>query len=1092
MRKKSIAAVGLFAAAVVVALILMSRQPADPEGDAEPAESERDTHYITSAGCRECHSAQYESWHDSYHRTMTQKASVTSVVAPIDDVTVSSRGRSYRFYRKGDQFRVQMVDPDWEVQRLLNRQPIDGVPDIPTVDREIVMTTGSHHYQAYWIKGRFGNELRQVPFVYHIATKQWIPREDSFLQLSSHEREFALWNDNCIDCHAVGGYPGFNESQNQFESRFVELGIACESCHGPGGRHAEAHRRGKLPRGKADAGQVDSFIVNPAKLDNRRSAAVCGQCHVDSYARQHVNWNKEGYTKTFRPGELLDESRVVVRYEQAKKLADDREIGNRLDPGDSSFWKDGTHRVGGREYNGLIESACYQKGKLSCLSCHSLHNYQEPNDQLKRTMSGNASCLQCHEDYADKIAEHTHHPENSSGSQCQNCHMPHTTYALFKGIRSHRIDSPSTRRMAEAKRPNACNLCHIDQTLEWTVKNLHRWYNQPEVTLGEDDRTVAASLLWMLKGDAAERAIAVWNVGWKPAREAGGGDWVIPYVAELLDDPYAAIRFMAARTLENSGVKLDPKFTFIGPRADRRRERERIVDEIVRNPAPAGLYCDAIRSDVRCDIADSGALIAYSGKKTGRSPSDKRVVIDDESKEDVWWGDVNISTSIDTFEINYDRAIDYLNTKSRLYCIDGFAGWDPDYRLKVRVVCSRPYHALFMQNMLMRPSQAELADFGEPDTLIINAGEFPANQHTTGMTSKTSIMLSLELRKMVILGTEYAGEMKKGVFTLMNYLMPKNGVLSMHCSATADRKTGRSSVLFGLSGTGKTTLSADPRRELIGDDEHGWSDNGIFNIEGGCYAKAIDLSAETEPEIFQALRFGAVLENVVYDPFTHVVDFSDVSITQNTRGAYPIEHVANARIPCVADHPSDVIFLTCDAFGVLPPVSKLSPAQAMYHFISGYTAKVAGTEVGVTEPEATFSPCFGGPFLVWHPAKYAELLAQKLKKHGANAWLVNTGWTGGKYGTGSRMKLSLTRALIDAIHDGTLADARTETDPVFGLDVVLECPGVPAEVLRPRDTWAEPEQYDQAARHLAGLFRENFRIYEDFAGDAIRAAGPVV
>jgi phosphoenolpyruvate carboxykinase (ATP) len=358
------------------------------------------------------------------------------------------------------------------------------------------------------------------------------------------------------------------------------------------------------------------------------------------------------------------------------------------------------------------------------------------------------------------------------------------------------------------------------------------------------------------------------------------------------------------------------------------------------------------------------------------------------------------------------------------------------------------------------------------------------------MSSKTSIDLSLERGEFVILGTEYAGEMKKGVFTMMNYFGPKRGVLSMHCSATADKQSGRSSLLFGLSGTGKTTLSADPNRLLIGDDEHCWSDDGIFNIEGGCYAKAIDLTPEAEPDIFQALRFGAVLENVVFDPDTHHVDFHDTSITQNTRGAYPIEFIRNAKIPCVAGHPTDVIFLTCDAFGALPPVSKLTPAQAMYHFISGYTAKVAGTEMGVTEPQATFSPCFGGPFLVWRPARYAELLAAKMKQHKANAWLVNTGWSGGAYGVGSRMKLKLTRAIINAIHSGELSRSPTARDPVFGFDVPTACDGVPPEILVPRNTWSDKSSYDATARKLAGLFRTNFEKYADGASADVRAAGP--
>jgi phosphoenolpyruvate carboxykinase (ATP) len=497
------------------------------------------------------------------------------------------------------------------------------------------------------------------------------------------------------------------------------------------------------------------------------------------------------------------------------------------------------------------------------------------------------------------------------------------------------------------------------------------------------------------------------------------------------------------------------------------------VQNVLRNPAPSVLYEEAIRHEPGTTIADSGALIAYSGEKTGRSPKDKRVVRHPATEGDVWWGPVNFPLDETTFNINRERAKDYLNTQPRLYVIDAYAGWDPKYQLKVRVICSRPYHALFMHNMLIRPSDEELADFGEPDFVIYNAGRFPANRYTTGMTSSTSVDLSFEQRELVILGTEYAGEMKKGVFTIINYLMPKRGVLSMHCSATCNPQTGESSVLFGLSGTGKTTLSADPRRQLIGDDEHCWSDDGIFNVEGGCYAKAIYLSREREPEIFQALRFGAVLENVVYDAAHHHVDFNSSRISQNTRGAYPIEFMPNAKLPCVAGHPSEVIFLTCDAFGVLPPVSRLTSEQAKFHFINGYTAKVAGTEQGVNEPTATFSPCFGGPFLVWHPNKYAELLAQKVQQHQTQVWLVNTGWTGGPPGVGQRMKLVETRAIIDAIHSGELRKAPTETDPIFGLHRVTRCPGVPDTVLNPREAWSDKAAYDSAAKHLAAMFQKN-------------------
>jgi phosphoenolpyruvate carboxykinase (ATP) len=513
------------------------------------------------------------------------------------------------------------------------------------------------------------------------------------------------------------------------------------------------------------------------------------------------------------------------------------------------------------------------------------------------------------------------------------------------------------------------------------------------------------------------------------------------------------------------------------------------VAEVHRNLPPSSLYEHAIRYERDASIAENGALVAYSGAKTGRSPTDKRVVKHPDSEKDIWWGKVNIPFGAQTFAINRQRALDYLNTRDRLYCFDGFAGWDTKYRIKVRVICSRPYHALFMHTMLIRPTTEELASFGKADFTIYNAGAFPANRLTTGMASTTSIDLSIEDKELVILGTEYAGEMKKGVFTAANYFAPKRGILSMHCSATADKQTGSSSLLFGLSGTGKTTLSADPKRHLIGEDEHCWSDDGIFNIEGGCYAKAINLTPENEPDIFQALRFGAVLENVVLED-DRAVDYTDMSITQNTRGAYPIEFIRSAKIPCVAGHPTDVIFLTCDAFGVLRPVSSLSPAHAMYHFISGYTAKVAGTEMGVTEPQATFSPCFGGPFLVWHPSKYAELLAEKMKKHNARVWLVNTGWGGGAHGTGKRISLRHTRAIIDAIHSAALAKAKTQRDATFGFDVVTECPNVPPEILIPGNAWADKPAYDAKAKKLAGLFKENFKTYEAGASAEVKAAGP--
>lgn len=511
--------------------------------------------------------------------------------------------------------------------------------------------------------------------------------------------------------------------------------------------------------------------------------------------------------------------------------------------------------------------------------------------------------------------------------------------------------------------------------------------------------------------------------------------------------------------------------------------------EIIRNASPARLYELAINFDKEAAISDKGALILQSGKKTGRSPKDKRIIERPESVNDIWWGKVNIKMDEHTFNINRQRAIDYFNTRTRIYVVDGFAGWDENYRIKVRVICTRPYHALFMHNMLIRPTQDELAAFGEPDYVIYNSGEFPANSFTTHMNSKTSIDLCFERKEFVILGTEYAGEMKKGVFTIMNYIMPKQGVFSMHCSAN-EGNSGDVSLFFGLSGTGKTTLSADQSRKLIGDDEHCWTNDGVFNIEGGCYAKAVNLSEEKEPEIYNAIRFGTVLENVVYDKKTHEVDYDDTSVTENTRASYPIEFIPNAKIPCVGGHPRNIIFLTCDAFGVLPPVSKLTPEQAMYHFISGYTAKVAGTEEGVTEPQTTFSACFGAAFMVWHPSKYAELLAEKMNQHQSEAWLVNTGWIGGGPGVGSRIKLKYTRAIIDAIHNGELSKAECVNDPVFGTCVPTSCTAVPSEILIPANAWADKKAYAEKAKHLAGLFNQNFEQFAAGCSQEIINAGP--
>jgi len=511
--------------------------------------------------------------------------------------------------------------------------------------------------------------------------------------------------------------------------------------------------------------------------------------------------------------------------------------------------------------------------------------------------------------------------------------------------------------------------------------------------------------------------------------------------------------------------------------------------KIYRNLSVPRLYEMALQNEKGSIISDKGALLVYSGEKTGRSPKDRRIVKHPDSENNIDWGNVNLPLDDHTFMINKVRALDYLNSRDIIYVFDGFAGWDPKFRIKVRIICTRAYHALFMNNMLIRPTKDELKSFGEPDYTVMNAGAFPANKFTANMTSKTSVALDFEKREIVILGTEYAGEMKKGIFTVMNYLMPLRSVMPMHCSANLG-SNGDVSIFFGLSGTGKTTLSADPRRSLIGDDEHCWTENGVFNIEGGCYAKAINLSSEKEPEIYNAIKFGTVLENVVYDEKTRAVDYDDISITENTRAAYPIEFINNAKIPCIAGQPKNIIFLTCDAYGVLPPVSQLTPEQASYHFISGYTAKVAGTEMGVTEPSATFSACFGAAFMPWHPNKYAELLAHKIKQHGAKAWLVNTGWTSGPYGIGSRIKLKYTRAIIDAIHNNSFENMEMIEEPVFGFKIPTSCPDVPHELLIPKETWVDKKGYDNTLKKLADLFKNNFKKYEKGVNKEIVDAGP--
>jgi phosphoenolpyruvate carboxykinase (ATP) len=493
-------------------------------------------------------------------------------------------------------------------------------------------------------------------------------------------------------------------------------------------------------------------------------------------------------------------------------------------------------------------------------------------------------------------------------------------------------------------------------------------------------------------------------------------------------------------------------------------------------------------------LADNGALVVRTGAFTGRSPLDKYVVESAATERDIWWGAVNHPVSRQTFDALLERALGYLAARDR-FVFEGWAGAAPAHRLPLRVVTEQAWHALFARTLFVRPATGAPSGGDGPDRdpaqtfTVINAGKLAAGGAAAGVRSDVFVGLDLERRIALILGTEYAGEMKKSIFSVMNYLLPRQGILTMHCSANVGGD-GASALFFGLSGTGKTTLSADPGRRLIGDDETGWADDGIFNIEGGCYAKCINLSRAAEPQIFDAIRFGSVLENVALDPDTRAVDYASAAITENTRATYPVEHIPEARIPSVGPHPRTVLFLTADAFGVLPPVSRLTRELAMYHYLSGYTAKVAGTEAGVTEPKATFSPCFGGPFLPLHPMRYARLLGEKLERHGVDCWLVNTGWTGGPYGEGRRMDLGVSRAVVRAALSGQLAGVGFKPDPVFKVLVPESCPGVPAKLLQPRGTWADPEAYDRRAREVARLFRENFAQYAAESPPAVQAAAP--
>ncbi len=508
------------------------------------------------------------------------------------------------------------------------------------------------------------------------------------------------------------------------------------------------------------------------------------------------------------------------------------------------------------------------------------------------------------------------------------------------------------------------------------------------------------------------------------------------------------------------------------------------------NLPPAQLYEHALRHG-ESELACEGPLVSRTGDHTGRSPNDRFLVQEPQTTDSIWWGKVNRPIEQLYFNGLAERVRAYLSERD-VYVFDGYAGADAGYRMPVRVVTEFAWHNLFARNMFVTEPDPEVLANHEPEFTVLSAPGLQADPATDGTNSSTFILLDLSQRLVLIGGTEYAGEIKKSIFTAMNYLLPDRGVLPMHCSANYGSDRDDVALFFGLSGTGKTTLSADASRRLIGDDEHGWSADGVFNFEGGCYAKVIRLSPEGEPEIYATTqRFGTILENVVVDPDTRQLDLDADTYTENTRASYPLNQIENADLGGTAGHPKNVIFLTCDAFGVLPPIARLDEAQALYHFLSGYTAKVAGTERGVTEPTATFSTCFGAPFMPRHPSVYAEMLGERIRQHGSSVWLINTGWTGGPHGVGSRMRLSYTRRMVNAALAGELEGVETRTDPVFGFAVPTAIDGVPTEVLTPRETWADKAAYDARAAELAAMFVSNFETFEEHVSDAVKNAGPL-
>ena len=512
------------------------------------------------------------------------------------------------------------------------------------------------------------------------------------------------------------------------------------------------------------------------------------------------------------------------------------------------------------------------------------------------------------------------------------------------------------------------------------------------------------------------------------------------------------------------------------------------INSVHYNCSSAALVEGAIRRG-EGSLSHLGPLVVRTGQHTGRSPNDKFIVREPSSEKNIWWGKVNREISPEKYERIYAKMMAYIQNKE--ICVqDMYAGHDVNYRLPIRVITETSWHSLFARNLFVQIQDPEELKNHKSEFTVIQMPGFHADPETDGTNSNVFVIINFGAKIVLIGGTSYAGEIKKSIFSVMNYLLPLKKVMSMHCSANVG-KNNDVAIFFGLSGTGKTTLSADPNRKLIGDDEHGWADEGVFNFEGGCYAKVINLSKEAEPDIYETTRmFGTVLENVTMNEKSRKLDLNDASLTENTRAAYPITHIPNIILEGKAGHPDNIVMLTADAFGVLPPISKLTSAQAMYHFLSGYTAKVAGTEKGVTEPKATFSTCFGAPFMALHPSVYANLLGNRIEKHNAKCWLVNTGWSGGPYGIGKRMKIQYTRAMLNAALNGDLDNVETFEDPFFGLNIPKEVKGIPSEVLNPKDTWEDKNKYDEMAKKLAEMFKSNFKEFEDQVTEDIRKAGP--